>query len=79
MFIYCGLAKPVFCREDFPFFEMGVSCHFQEASQCFVSMDHTKEKKSMSIRFPLIVSDGTTSFRKPMYYLFYVKCPNLLK
>jgi hypothetical protein len=39
-----------FGKEDFPFFEMGVSCHFQEASQYSVSMDHTEEKKSMSIQ-----------------------------
>ena len=75
----CTLAKPVFSKEDLQFLEMGVSCHFQEASQCFVSMGHTEEKKSMSIRFLLIVSYGIIRFRKLMSYLFYARSPNLLK
>jgi len=45
IFMTCTLAKPVFSKEDLLFFELGVSCHFQEASQCFVSMGHTEETK----------------------------------
>ena len=43
--ITCTLAKPVFSMEDLQFLEMGVSCHFQEALQYFVSMGHTEGKK----------------------------------
>ena len=45
IFMTCTLAKPVFSKEDLLLFEMGVSYHFQEASQCFVSMGHTEETK----------------------------------
>ena len=75
----CTLAKPVFSKADLQFLEMGVLYHFQEASQCFVSMGHTEEKNAKSIRFPLIVSDGIISFRKIMSYLFYARYPNLLR